>query len=149
LGAEFLTVRNWQKQGFTISFSPITGRVFIRLSGGADMVVQGLPDLSAAADSTEGASLEMEGIEVFMFASTSGGVFFGRRRTAGSERGNVEWSGELLPEFLPPLSVEKYASLTFQVDKLREKAQISITWAGQTLPIWAPLPASQHTFGSV
>merc|ERR1712113_1143594 len=93
-------------------------------------------------------SPEMDAVEAFMFVSASGGISFGRRRTAGGEGSNVEWSGELPREFLP-LSVERYASLTFQVDKLMEKAQISITWAGEVLPISAALPASQHTFDSV
>jgi len=149
LGAECLTIRDGQEQVFTVCFSPISGRVFIRFPGGAGMVALGLPDFIAGADATEVASLGMEGIEAFMFVSTSGSIFFGRRRTAGSDRGNVEWCGELPPEFFPRLSLKNYASLTFQVDKLLETAQISITWVGQLLPASAALPTSRDRFDSI
>jgi len=149
LGAEFLTIRDGQEHVFTICFSPISGRVFIRFPCGAGMVALGLPDFIAAADATEVASLEMGGIDAFMFVSTSGSIFFGRRRTAGSNKGNVEWCGELPPEFFPRLSLKKYASLTFQVDKLLETAQISIMSAGQLLPLSPTLPTSRHTFDSM
>jgi len=112
-------------------------------------VAQGLPDLIAAADATEVASLEMGGIEAFLFVSLTGGISFGRRRIAGGKRSDMEWSGEVPADFLPPSSVEKYASLTFQVDKLLETARISITWAGQVLPISAALPVSRQTFDSI
>jgi len=149
LGAEFLTVWNGQGQVFTVCFSPLSGRVFVKFPTGEGLVAQGLPDLTAAADATEVESLALGCVEAFMFVNTSGSISFGRRHSAGGKKGNVEWSGELPREFLPPLSVEKYASLTFQIDKLLEAAQISITWAGQVLPISAALPASQHTFDSI
>jgi len=152
LGAEFLTVRD-QEQAFTICFSPISGRVFIRWHSGAGMVALGLPNFIAAAHATEVAPLEMGGIEAFMFVSPSGGIFFGRRRTASSHKGGMEWCGELPAEFFPQLSprlpIKQYASLTFQVDKLLETAQISITWAGQLLPVSVPLPRSRHRFDSI
>jgi len=149
LGAECLTVRDGLEQVYTVCFSPISGRVFIRLPGGASMVALGLPDFMAGADATEVASLEMGGIEAFMFVSTSVGILFGRRRTDGSNKGNVEWCGELPAEFFPRLSLKKYASLTFQIDKLLETAQISIMSAGQLLPLSAALPTSWHKFDSI
>lgn len=149
LGAEFLTIRKGERQVFAVCFSPMSGRIFVRFPTGEGIVAQGLSDLSAAANATEVVSQEIGIIEAFMFVSGSGGVSFGRRRIAVGEKGDMEWSGEVPREFLPPSSVEKYASLTFQVDKLLEKAQISITWAGQVLPISAALPISQHTFDSI
>mmetsp|Transcript_63631 Transcript_63631/g.122371 ORF Transcript_63631/g.122371 Transcript_63631/m.122371 type:complete len:119 (+) Transcript_63631:3-359(+) len=112
------------------------------------MVAQALPHLTAAADATQDESLEMAGVEGFLFVSRTGSLSFGRRCTSGGVQGNVEWSGELPTEFLPPVSAEKYASLTFQVDKLQENARVSITWVGELLPI-AAMPASRHTFDSV
>mmetsp|Transcript_109497 Transcript_109497/g.212022 ORF Transcript_109497/g.212022 Transcript_109497/m.212022 type:complete len:322 (+) Transcript_109497:121-1086(+) len=146
LGAEFMTIRNGQRQVFTVCFSPMSGRVFVRFPAGEGLVAHPLPDLVAAACGSE---VELDAVEAFMFVSTSGNLSFGRRQTARGQNGHVEWSGELPQEFLPPLAVEKNASLTFQIDKLMEKAQISITWAGQMLPISAALPTSQHTFDSV
>jgi len=124
LGAEFLTVRNKQGQVFSCCFSPVSGRIFIRFPTGEGMWAQALPDIFEVSEVTE-----VEGIEAFMQVSASGGISFGRRSTSGGEQGNVEWSGELPPEFLPPLSLEKHASLTFQVDKLLVTAEVSITWA--------------------
>jgi len=149
LGVDFLGSWNGQGQVFTVCFSPVSGRVFLRFPDGEGLVAMGLPDLTAAAGTTELASLEMGSIEAFMFMSTLGGISFGRRRAAGGKKCNMEWCGELPPEFLPTLSEEKYASLTFQVDKLLDKATISITWAGQLLPFSAPLPTSPHTFCSI
>jgi len=151
LGAEFLNVQNGQGRAFAVCFSPVSGRVFKRFPAGQGMVAQVLPDLSAVADATEVVPLEIGGIEAFMFVSTSCGISFGRRRTAGGEKGKVEWSRELqlCQEFLAPLSVEKYASLTFQVDKLLESAKISVTWAGKSLPISAALPTLRHTFDGI
>jgi len=146
LGADFMTVRHGQEQVFTVCFSPMSGRVFVRFPAGEGLVAHPLPDLVAAACGSE---VELDAVEAFMFVSTSGNLSFGRRQTARGQNGHVEWSGELPQEFLPPLAVEKNASLTFQIDKLMEKAQISITWAGQMLPISAALPTSQHTFDSV
>jgi len=143
LGAEFLNVQNGQGYVFTVCFSPVSGRVFIRFPTGEGMVAQVLSDFIAGA--------ENGAIEAFMFVSTSCGISFGRRRTAGGEKGKVEWSRELqlCQEFLAPLSVEKYASLTFQVDKLLESAKISVTWAGQSLPISAALPTLRHSFDGI
>jgi len=149
LGAEFLNVQNGQGRAFAVCFSPVSGRVFKRFPAGQGMVAQVLPDLSAVADATEVVPLEIGGIEAFMFVSTSCGISFGRRRTAGGKKGNVEWSRELYEELLAPLSVDKYASLTFQVDKLLESAQISISWAGKILPISTALPTSRPTFYGV
>jgi len=151
LGAEFINVQNGQGWVFTVCFSPVSGRVFIRFPTGEGMEAQGLSDLIAGADATEVAPLERGPIEAFMFVSTSCGISFGRRRTAGGEKGIVEWSGELelYQEFLAPVSVEKYASLTFQVDKLQESAKISITWAGKSLPISAALPTLWRTFDGI
>jgi len=146
LGAEF---HNVQGRVFTVCFSPVSGRVFTRFPAGEGMVAQGLPDLIATADATEVVPLEMRGIEAFMFVSTSCGMSFGRRHGDGSEKGDVEWSREIYQEFLSPFSVDKYASLTFQVDKLLESTQISITWAGKLLPMSAALPTSRHTFDGV
>jgi len=149
LGAEFLTIRKGQEQVFTVCFSPMSGMVFVRFPGGEGLAAQGLPDLIAAADATEVASLEMGSIEAFMFVSTSGSMSFGRRRIAGGERGDMEWTGEVPADFLPPSPIKKYASLTFQVDKLPETAQISITWVGQVLPISAALPMPRDEFDSI
>jgi len=149
LGVDFLSSWNEQGQVFKVCFSPVSGRVFYRFPAGEGMVAAGLPDLTAAVAGTKVAALEMDGVEAFMFVSTWGGISFGRRHVAGGKKGNVEWCGELPPEFLPTLSEEKYASLTFQVDKLLDKATISITWAGQLLPFSAPLPTSPHTFCSI
>jgi len=149
LGTEFLTIRKGHRQVFAVWFAPLSGRVFVRFPAGEGLVAQGMPDLMEAADATEVASLEMGSIEAFMFVSTSGGMSFGRRRIASGERSDVEWSGEVPAEFLPPSPVKKYASLTFQVDKLVETAQISITWAGQVLPISAALPMPTPAFDSI
>jgi len=149
LGAEFLSFRSRQGKVTTVCFSPVTGRVFVRFPAGSEgMAAQGLPALGMATDSAEADVQELEGIEAFMLVSAAGGISFGRRCISGGKMGNVEWSGELSPEFLP-LSDEIYASLTFQVDKLLDAARISITWAGQRLPNSVSLPALHHPFDSI
>lgn len=151
LGAELLIVQNRQGRVFTVCFSPVSGRVFIRLPAGEGMVAQALPDLLAAADATGVAPVQMGGsIEAFMFVSTSCGISFGRRRVAkDGKKGNVCWSREFHQEFSAPQWVDKYASLTFQVDKLLESAKVTITWAGKSLPISAALPASRQRFSGI
>lgn len=148
LGVEFITEQNGQRSVFTVCFSPISGRIFLRFPVCDEgMAAQALSELTVADDATQDEPPETESIEAFLFVSRSGSISFGRRCTSGGTQRSVEWSGVLPTEVLPSLSTEKYAALTFQVDKLLESAQISITWVGELLPI-AAMPASWHSFDS-
>jgi len=139
LGVEFVNV---VEGSYTpVYFSPVSGRVFARYSGNhAGLVAQPLPELDASST----AETDLKGLEAFLVVGKSGCLSFGRRRPGK----DVEWSGEIEPDFLPPWARECFASLAFQVDKLDEQAKVSITWAGNLPPASVAHAECLHSFSA-
>jgi len=133
-----------------VYFSPVSGRVFVRLSGvfvrlsgdPEGLVAQPMPPL--VTSSAEGAYVQ--GVEAFALVGASGGISFGRRRVPGDD---IEWSGQIPSEFLSSVSAKFFASVTFQIEKLAAPARVCVTWAGD-LPLTSVARAgSQHSFSAV
>jgi len=138
LGVEFVSPKGTCTP---VYFSPVSGRVFVRFSGHHEgLVSQPLPALDASS------AADLQGLEAFFVVGKSGYLSFGRRRGPGED---VEWTGEIEPEFLPPWAETYFASLTIQVDKLNGPAQVSITWAGDSPPASVAHAGSLETFNAV
>jgi len=140
LGVEFVNV---VEGSYTpVYFAPVSGRVFVRFSGDPEgLVSQPLP----ALDASSAAEADLQELEAFLVVGESGCLSFGRRRPGK----DIEWSGEIEPEFLPKMAAECFASLTFQVDKLDEPAQVSIAWAGDLPPASVAHAGSLQRFRAV
>merc|ERR1712107_390583 len=124
-----------------MGFSPVSGRVFMRFPDEHEgLVAQPMQALDTAPTAAA-----LQGIEAFVLVRASGCISFGRRRDTSD---SIEWSGEIGTECLPSTTVECFASLTFQVDKLEAPTQISITWAGDLPPASMELDGSLQDFNA-
>lgn len=70
-------------------------------------------------------------VEAFVVVCATGGVSFGRRECPD---GPMKWSDEMPRSFFPDSDTEQYPALMFQVDQLRDDAQIKVSWFGPELP---------------
>jgi len=110
----------------SVLFAPVSGRCFNRFTGVAvGLMAQAMPALEGFPTHAE-----CEHLEAFARFSATGGVSFYRRCGVGG----IECTGELSQEFFPSWGTRNFASLTFQVDQLKEAVDISISWVGRDLP---------------
>mmetsp|Transcript_68861 Transcript_68861/g.213735 ORF Transcript_68861/g.213735 Transcript_68861/m.213735 type:complete len:343 (+) Transcript_68861:51-1079(+) len=126
LAVEFLGVVNRCSVITSVLFAPVSGRCFNRFTGVAvGLMAQAMPALEGFPTHAE-----CEHLEAFARFSATGGVSFYRRCGVGG----IECTGELSQEFFPSWGTRNFASLTFQVDQLKEAVDISISWVGRDLP---------------
>jgi hypothetical protein len=111
----------------TVTFAPMSGRMFMHYpAGGPIMVAQVMP----AAETTD-PDRRPECVEAWMSVEECGNVAFCRRIQPA---GTVEMSGKLPFQTFPNWVEQFHASLHLQCHRLETPAKTCVTWASSHLP---------------